>query len=633
MQTHAAALLLERRFWPLFWAQFLGSFNDNALKNALVLMIVYQGLSVFGMDGNAMATFAPALLILPYFLFSSIAGQLADKYPKSLLIQRLKLAELGLMLVAALGFVLGSPTLLLAVLFLIGAQATFFSPMKYAGLPQYLKEEELVAGNALVEGGTNLSILLGTIVGGLLIALKAPLPGAWIVGGALVAFAALGWLASLKLVEVPAEAPDLRIDWNPITTTWRMCASAAQQKGVWNSILGISWFWVFGFAFLALFIPWVKSVLHADEHVVTFFLALFSVGVGLGALICERLSMGKLELGLVPLGSIGMSAFAIDLALASGPASAGLPPGGALMGLGDFLQRPASWRIVADLTLMAAFAGCFIVPLYTCIQTWAAPAERSRIIAVNNVMNAIFMVAYAGLQILLLAHLTVPQIFVVIALLNAAIAVHIYRLIPEFTLRFLAYMLTWVSYRMKVQGLEHVPDEGPALLVCNHVSFVDWLFIGGAVRRPVRFVMHASFAKHPVMKALVADAKIIPIASAKEDPDALQRAMAQIAAELSAGEVVCIFPEGKLTDTGELNDFRPGVERILATTPVPVVPMALRGLWGSYFSRQGGQALKKPFRRGLWSRVELVLGPPVPPEAATAAHLQSLVAELRGDRP
>lgn len=625
-------LLTDRRFWPLFWAQFLGAFNDNVLKNAIVLLIVYQGLRVLGMDGDAMATFAPALLILPYFMFSSIAGQLADKYPKSWLIKRVKFLELVLMVVAAAGFILGVPELLLLVLFLIGTQATFFGPMKYSGLPQYLHEDELVAGNALVEGGTNLSILLGTIAGGLLIAVKEPLPGTWIVGLAIVAFAFIGWACTLKLVDVPAEAPDLVIDWNPFTTTWRLCAKASQQRGIWNAILGISWFWVFGFAFLALFIPWAKTVLHADEHVVTFFLALFSIGVGAGSLLCERLSRGKLELGLVPLGSIGISLFAIDLALASGPAAAAVIPGTALMSLGEFLKLATSWRIVADLTLLAVFAGFFIVPLYTCMQTWADPAERSRVIAVNNIVNALFMVAYAGLQILLLAYLTVPQIFLLLAFVNALVAIHIYRVIPEFTLRFAAFMLTWFSYRLKVTGESNIPETGPALLVCNHVTFVDWLFLGGAVRRPVRFVMYAGFAKHPITRALVADAKVIPIASAKEDPEALQRAMDQIAHELEAGELVCIFPEGKLTDTGEIEPFRTGVERILARSPVPVVPMALRGLWGSFFSKYDGKAFDKPFRRGMWSRVELVVGTAVPPGEASAAGLQEQVAALRGDR-
>ena len=637
-----AALLRERRFWPLFWAQFLGSFNDNVLKNAIVILIVYQGLRVWGMDGEAMATFAPALLILPYFLFSSLAGQLADKYPKSWLIRRVKFAEVVLMAVAGAGFVFAVPQLLLAVLFCIGMQATFFGPMKYSALPQYLERDELVAGNALVEGATNLSILLGTIAGGLLIALTAPVPGTWVVAGAIVACAVVGWLCTLRLVDVPAEAPDLVVDWNPITTTWRLCASTAKQKGVWNAILAISWFWTIGFAFLALFIPWAKDVLHADEHVVTLFLALFSIGVGVGSMLCERLSFNRLELGLVPLGSIGLSVFALDLALASGPAAAAVmdliarttyaTPGPHLVGVAAFLSLPASWRIVADLLLLAMSAGLFIVPLYTCMQTWSAPAERSRVIAVNNILNAVFIVAYAGVQIALLAYLTVPQIFLVLAATNALVAIYIYAVIPEFSLRFAAYMLTRVGYRLRVLGRQHLPEEGPALLVCNHVSYVDWLFIAGAVHRPARFVMWAGFAKHPLMRALIDQAKLIPIASAKEDPEALERAMDQIAEDLAAGEIVCIFPEGRLTGDGEVGEFKAGVERILARTPVPVIPMALRGLWGSYFSRKDAPALTRPFRRGMWSAVDLVIGAPVPPGDASAAGLRDKVLALRGDR-
>lgn len=628
-----AVLLRERRFWPLFWSQFLGAFNDNLLKNAIVIMIVYQGLQVWGMDGEAMATFAPALLILPYFLFSSIAGQLADKYPKSWLIQRVKFAEVVLMIVAATGFLLGVPQVLLVVLFCIGVQATFFGPMKYSALPQYLRRDELVAGNAMIEGATNLSILLGTIAGGILIAMTAPIAGTWVVAGAIIACAVVGWLCTLRLVDVPAEAPDLKIDWNPITTTWQICARATRQRGVWNAILAISWFWTIGFAFLALFIPWAKNVLHADEHVVTLFLALFSIGVGVGSMLCERLSFNRLELGLVPIGSIGLSLFALDLALASGPAAAAAPAAGlALQTVSEFLARPTSWRIVADLMLLSMSAGLFIVPLYTCMQTWSEPGERSRVIAVNNILNAIFIVGYAGIQIALLAWLTVPQIFVVLAVVNALVAIYIYSVIPDFTLRFLIYLITRVGYRLRVLGRHHVPDEGPALLVCNHVSFVDWLFIAAAVRRPTRFVMWAGFAANPLMRLLVTHGRIIPIASAKEDPQALDRAMDQIAAELEAGDVVCIFPEGKLTGDGEISEFKAGVEHIVKRTPVPVVPMALRGLWGSYFSRKDAPACTRPFRRGLWSSVELVFGEPVAPADVTAPGLRERVLALRGDR-
>lgn len=648
--SNAFSLLATRRFAPLFWAQFLGSFNDNVLKQAVIMMIVYQGVTVWGIAPAEMATFATALLVLPYFLFSSLAGQLADKYPKTLLIQRFKLWEVVLMGGAAAGFLLHRPEVLLTVLFLIGTQATFFGPLKYSVLPQYLKDEELVAGNALVEGGTNLSILLGVVVGGLLIALHAPLPGVAVEQGAavvsclLVVLALVGWLGTLQAPAVPPEAPDLRVDWNPLTTTWRICAAVARERGLWNAILGISWLWTFGFAFLGLVTPWVKDSLHGGESVGTLFLALFSIGVGVGSVLCERLSYNKLELGLVPLGSIGVSLFTLDLALAAGGASAAAPVG-SLQTAWELVQHPVNWRVMADLFLIATFAGFFLVPLYTALQSWSRPAERSRVIAANNIVNALFIVVYAPIQIKLIAltaagplpwlgfTLTMPHIFVLLAVLNAAVAIYIYTLIPEFTLRFQAYLLVRGTYRLSARGVENLPESGGVLLVCNHVSFIDWLFIAAAIRRPVRFVMWAGFAKNPIMKRLVKDVRIIPIYPAKEDPEMLNRAMDQIAQELQAGEVVCIFPEGELTPTGKLLPFRTGVERIVARTPVPVVPMALKGLWGSYFSfAEGGKAFVKPFRRGIFSAVELAVGVPVAPEAAKAPLLRQAVADLLGEK-
>jgi 1-acyl-sn-glycerol-3-phosphate acyltransferase len=410
---------------------------------------------------------------------------------------------------------------------------------------------------------------------------------------------------------------------------------------LFNSILGISWLWTFGFAFLGLMTPWVKSSLRADEAVATFFLALFSIGVGVGSLLCERLSFNKLELGLVPLGSLGVSVFTLDLAFAATTAAAVAPVEG--QGLMQLLSHPANWRVVADLLLVSVFAGFFLVPLFTCLQLWAKPDERSRVIAANNIINALFIVVYAPIQIYLIGltmagplpglgfSLTIPHLFVLMALLNALVAFHIYRLIPEFTLRFVAYLLTRAAYRLQVRGVENIPDAGGALLICNHVSYVDWLFIGGAIRRPVRFVMWAGFAKHPLMKALVKDAKIIPIYPSKEDPETLAKALDQIAAELTAGELVCVFPEGKLTPDGRLCEFRTGVERIVARTPVPVIPMALQGLWGSYFSFVEGTALAKPFRRGLWSPVDLTVGQAVPPQEVSAVALRETVAGLLGE--
>ena len=625
-------LLSNPRFWPLFWAQFLSSFNDNVLKNALVLLVVYQGVRVWGVEPAAMATVAPALLVLPYFMFSSIAGQLADKYPKSWLIQRVKLCELGLMAFAALGFLLNSPQILIITLFLIGTQATFLGPLKYSVLPEYLHESELVAGNALQEGGTNLSILFGTIAGGILIAMREPFAGTFLVAGVLVVLSVVGWWVTWRLPSVHAQAPDLPVNWNPITTTWRICADVMKQKGIWNAILGISWLWTFGFAFLSLMLPWVKDTLHGTEAIVTLFLAIFSIGVGIGSLICERVSFGRLELGLVPLGSLGVSLFTLDLAFASGYAATLAPTDGSLQGVTMLLSHPANWRLVGDLLLIAVFAGFFLVPLYTCLQIWAVPQERSRVIGANNIVNALMIVVYAPIQVYLLSQFTVAQIFALLAVVNAVIAVYIYRLIPEFTLRFVSYLLTRVGYRLHVRGLENVPETGGALLVCNHITWIDWLFIGGALPRPVHFVMWAGFAKHPLMKALVRDAKIIPIYPSKEDPETLQRALDQIATDLGNGELVCVFPEGRFTPDGELCEFKPGMERMVARTPVPVIPMALKGLWGSYFSLIDGKGMRRPFRRGLWSSVELVIAEPVPPEQVKADHLRHIVLNLIDNR-
>jgi 1-acyl-sn-glycerol-3-phosphate acyltransferase len=576
------------------------------------------------MSADAMGTFAPALFIAPYFLFSAIAGQLADRLPKSTMIRNVKLAEVGLAGIAAVGFLANQPQLLLIVLFLLGLQATFFGPLKYSVLPQLLTEDELVTGNALVEMGTNLAILTGTIAGGVLVAVGGT--GPMIVGIGLVLLAVTGWISSSLMPTTPAQAPELQVSWNPVGTTYRMVRDVASHHALWRAILANSWFWLYGFAILGLFVPYAKNALHAGEHVVTLFLAVFSIGVALGSIVCEKLSFDRLELGLVPMGSIGMTVFALDMCLAGG-----LPDTGTLLSVEAFVRTFTGQRLLFDMFLLAVCGGLYIVPLYTFLQARSEPSQRSRVIAVNNVVNAVFIVVWAGIQIVLLGHLTVPQIFLLLGLLNAAVAVYIYSVIPEFFLRFVAYMLTHLIYRCKVTGFDQVPREGGAVIVCNHVSFIDWLVIAAAVKRPVRFVMYHGFAKIPLLGGLFARAKVIPIASHKEDPEALHKAMDRIAAELEAGEVVCIFPEGKLTGDGNLNEFKPGIERIIARTPVPVIPCALQGLWGSFFSRKDGHAMSHPFRR-FWSRIALVFGEPVPPAEVTAERLHDQVLALRGNR-
>jgi 1-acyl-sn-glycerol-3-phosphate acyltransferase len=339
------------------------------------------------------------------------------------------------------------------------------------------------------------------------------------------------------------------------------------------------------------------------------------------------------EIGLVPLGSIGMTVFAVDLYL--GARGFATMQGGTL---GEFLRHDGAWRIVLDLAALSFFGGLYSVPLYALIQSRAEKTHVARIVAANNILNALFMVAASLMAgALLSAGMTIPQLFLVTAILNAAVAVYIYRLVPEFLLRFIAWVLAHTLYRVRSVQTDRIPDQGAAVLVCNHVSFVDAIVIMGESPRPIRFVMDHRIFRIPLMNWFFRNAKAIAIAPAREDPTMLEKANVRIDAALADGDLVCIFPEGRITDTGEMYPFKQGVARIVERNPVPVIPMALRGLWGSFFSRFGGAAFSRPIdarlRRGLRSRVELVVGEPVAAAQASPELLMQRVAELRGDEP
>ena len=618
-------LLREQRFAPFFWTQFLGAGNDNVYKNALVILVAFEASSMTTLDPNALVNLAGAVFIAPFVLLSATSGQIADKFEKSRLIRWIKLFEIAIMVVGLAGFWRRDLGLMFTALALLGIHSSLFGPVKYSILPQHLRSEELIGGNGLVEMGTFVAILLGTIVGGLVVAI--PGNGPVLAGATAIGIAVAGWLVSRAIPHTPAVAPDLAINWNPFTETWRNLRFAQENRVVWLSMLGISWFWFYGAIFLAQFAGFARDVLGGNEHVVTFLLALFSIGIGVGSLLCERLSGRKVELGLVPFGSIGLTLFAVDLWLASGPLHAN-----ALAGLDAFLAKPAHWRVAADLVLIGLFGGFYIVPLYALIQERSPPSHRSRIIAANNILNALFMVVSAGIAIALLgAGLSIPQLFLVNALMNAAVAVFIYGLVPEFLMRFLAWLLIHTFYRVDKEGLDRIPEEGACVLVCNHVSYVDAVVIAACVRRPVRFVMDHRIFRVPLLSFIFRTMRTIPIAPAKEDATMKERAFAEVAQALRNGEIIGIFPEGKLTDTGELNPFRPGIQQIIDTTPVPVVPLALRGLWGSFFSRSSsGKAMRR--LRGIFSRIALVAAPPVPPDRVTLEALQATVLALRGER-
>ena len=619
-------LLRTRRFLPFFLTQALGAFNDNVFKNALVILIAFKVAGLSSADINFWSNLAAGLFILPFFLFSASAGQWAEQKEKSRAIRQIKLLEIFIMLLAALGFWLNSLPFLIGVLFLMGTQSTLFGPIKYSTLPQILKPEELVGGNGLMEAGTFLTILLGTLLGGWLMA-GFEWGSAW-VSLAVIGFAVLGWQASRSIPLLPPTSPGLRVDRNIPRAIFTTIGQLRGNRAVLNSVLGISWFWFFGSIFLAQLPNYTKEYLGGDESVAPMVLTLFSLGIGIGSLLCEKLSGRTVEIGLVPLGALGLTVFGVDLYFAR-------PEAASVSGLDwqAFLNFPGNLRIAIDLALIGFFGGFYIVPLYALVQQRCEREKISRVIAANNILNALFMVVASVMAIVLLqSGLNIPQLLLITAILNAVVAIYIFSLVPEFAMRFMVWIAVKLMYRVKVEGIEeHVPDEGPALLVCNHVSYVDALVLGGAVPRPVRFVMYYKIHQLPLIGWIFRTAKTIPIASAKENPELMQRAFEQVDQALKDGEIVGIFPEGALTRDGSMSPFRPGVERILAATPVPVVPMAITGLWQSMWSRRDSLLGRMRLPRRLRAHIGVHAGPPLP-ASSTAAELEAKVRELRGDR-
>jgi len=627
------ALLRQRRFAPFFWTQFLGAGNDNLFKFAFTVMVTYQ-LQVAWLPPAMAGLVIGALFILPFVLFSATSGQLADKYDKKRLIRLVKRLEIAVMALAAWGFFSQQVGVLLVCTFLMGLHSTLFGPVKFAYLPQHLSERELMGGNGMVEMGTFVAILLGNVAGGLIIAV--PDIGAHHVGFAALGLALLGRLTAEFIPPTPAQDPTLSINWNPVSETWRNLKLAHQSPVVFRSLLGISWMWFFGAVFLSQFPSFAKDVLRGDEQVASLLLVVFSIGIGTGSLLCEVLSRRHVEIGLVPLGAIGMTVFSVDLYFAA----AGLQEATqAVYSLGAFVAHPPHWRVMADLMLLSLFAGLYSVPMYALIQMRSQPTHRARIIAANNILNALFMIASSLIAGALLGSgFSVTQVFLFTGLANAVVAFYIFMLVPEYLLRFVAWVLSRCVYRFRVVDDEHMPTQGAAVLVCNHVSFVDAVLLMAASPRPIRFVMDHRIFKTPVLGTLFRLAKAIPIAPRAEDPLAYEAAFEAAAQVLREGDLLAIFPEGGITQNGELQPFKGGIVKILARAQadgldVPVVPMALTNLWGSFFSRvERGVAMVKPFRRGLFNRVGLNVGAPVAAADATPEGLRQRVAGLLGQR-
>ena len=617
------ALLKQGRFAPFFFTQFLGAANDNLFKFALTVLVTYQ-LQVSWLPAQMAGLVIGALFILPFVLLSATAGQWADKYDKARIMRAVKLLEIGIMTLAGLGFWFQLVPLLLACVLLMGLHSTFFGPVKYAYLPQHLSERELTGGNGLVEMGTFVAILLGNVGGGLLMSI--PQTGAHWVAMACLGVAVLGWLTSARIPVSPASDPGLQLNWNPFSETWRNLQLARQYPSVFRSLLGISWMWFFGAVFLAQFPSFARDVLGGNEQVASLLLVVFSVGIAVGSLLCETFSHRHVEIGLVPIGALGMTVFAFDLYLASQAVPATT---GALLSVGEFVAQPAHWRVMADLALLAFSAGLYSVPMYALIQLRAQPSHRARIIAANNILNALFMIVSSLLAGAMLgAGFSIPQVFGATAVLNILVVGYVFWLMPEYIVRLVMLVVTRVVYRLKVRGDEHLPTDGAAILVCNHVSFIDAVILGVCSPRPMVFLMDHRIFKTPGIGWFFRAVKAIPIAPQKEDPQAYEQAFERARQVLRDGDLLCLFPEGAITKDGRMQPFKAGIMKILASDPVPVIPAALHNLWGSSFSRIEGAAMARPLRRGLFNRIGLVVGEPIPPEAVTPEALQVRVQSL-----
>jgi len=602
------------------------------MKFAVIALVTYQ-VSVSWLPSAIAGAVIGGIFILPYLFLSSIGGQLADGWDKARLMRRIKEFEVGIAVVVLIGFLVESVPLLLLSVLLLGMHSTVFGPVKYAYLPDHLAERELTGGNGLLEMGTFVAIVLGNVAGGLLSGIDQN--KAFWIGGTGITVALIGRIAAQFVPPTPPKAI-VPVTWRPIRDTWALVSAMRPQLGVWRSILGISWMWFVGSVLLGVFPSLAHDVLRGNTMVASGLLVLFAIGMAIGAMTCEKLSHHHVEIGLVPIGSFGITVGGIWMAWALQAAGLSAVQSGAALGSRTLMQvatDPSIWPVAGSLVTLAVFMGWFSVPMYAFLQWRALPGMGARTIAANNVINALFMIgsaAWTGIG-LSLTHQSIAGLIALTAIANVLVAFYVFSVVPEYVLRFVSYVVSHLGYRLRVEGDSHIPTRGAAVLIANHVSFIDAVLLMSVSPRPIRFVMDAGIFRQPVLGSIFRLAGAIPVTPRAEDPEAYASAFKQVAAALDEGEPVAIFPEGMITKTGELGLFKPGVRKILDRNPVPVIPIGLSGMWGSYFSRaEKGKAMVRPFRRGAWSRVTVSVGSPLS-SSMTIEEMRNAVDSLLED--
>ena len=598
-----AKMGLPKRFSAFIITQSLGAFNDNFFKMLLQLYIL-QVLIMENAEG--VISDAAFLFTIPFVLFGPWSGYLADKYPKSSIMRIVKFAEIGVMLLGALAFYLGSVNMMLGVLFLMAAQSTFFSPAKYGYIPESCSPEAVTAANGVMEMSTFLFIILGTAVTGPLLSLHDN--NALIVALYCIGVAVLGSVSAIYINPVPAVGTKERFPWNPFSGIWKDLKFLKQQKPLWLAALANSYFWMLGFIFQTNILIYAKNMLgesSSDNVKLSILPAFIGIGIAAGSMLASRWSGKKVELGLVPLGGLGMAGCGMALFFTT-----------------------ASYTVSSVVLLLAGiFGGLYIVPLYSYLQYYANPNEKGRVMATTGILNGLFLVLGALIYRLLAVELamTANIIYLILGGVTVFAVIYICTVIPEYFIRFCFWLLTHVFYRIKIVGEENIPFKGPALLAPNHVTYIDAFILGSTMQRFIRFLMLKSFYEFPVFKWMLKIMKAIPIAP-EEGRESVAKSLAEAKATLQKGHVACIFPEGKLTRDGKMNEFRPGFESVMKGLDCPIIPVYMENLWGSIYSFERGQPIfKMPY--GIQRKITVYFGKPLPPNT-TAVKLEKAVRDL-----
>ncbi|MGD9591732.1 MAG: acyl-[ACP]--phospholipid O-acyltransferase [Candidatus Berkiella sp.] len=573
------SLLAKRRFLPLFITQFLGAFNDNLFKNALVVLITYFLADKLSVKPDILVTLTGCLLILPMFLFSAQAGSIADKYEKAKLIRIIKIAEVILMSIGAIGFMLQNVTLLMVVLFCLGAQATFFGPIKYSILPTHLPDDELVAGNGLIEMGTFLAILLGNILGVIFISFPN---GLIIISAMILLMAILGYASSCLIPQALPSAKDLNISFNLFKETWDVVNFSRQTPAIFLCILGISWFWLIGFTFLAIFPSYAKDFIGGNQDVFVLFLAIFSIGIGIGSSLCNKLLKGQIEATFVPLAALGMSIFTLDLYFATHLETT---PHGPLIDIRQFIESANHWRIMIDMVLIAISGGIYIVPLYAIMQHISADSHKARVIASNNIMNALFMTVAAIITMIMFKlNMTIPHIFLTISILNLVAVVQSCRLLPGDLIKSILRLFFQILYRVDVKGIDNFHKAGNRVVISpNHTSFLDGLLLAAFLPGRLSFAMYSAYAQKWWIKPI---GYLVDIFGLDPTNPYIMKAIVKYVKE---DKKLVIFPEGRITVTGALMKIYEGPAMIADKAEATILPVLIEGAQYSPFSRLRGR--------------------------------------------